>query len=108
MTAAGTAMATIAHRQPSTPPASAATAPTRNGPTTSPSGRPTPSIANMRVRTPMGYLSAINDGEMGRRDEAPKPAQERRTPIENALLTVAVNAMNPDHRTVAPARILVR
>ena len=71
---AGIATANIAQRQPSTPPAQPATAPTKNGPTTSPAGRPRFSIANMRVRTSIGYWSAISAGEIGMRAEPPNPA----------------------------------
>ncbi len=102
------AIATIAQRQPSTPPAAAATPPTKNGPTTRPSGRPTPSQANMRVRTLIGYWSAISEGAIGRRAPANNPEAVRTMPITNTCEITPVSMMNPDHSTVAPARILVR
>jgi len=88
--------------------ACAATAPTMNGPSTSPSGRPRFSNANIRVRTPIGYLSAIKDGEMGIRADAPNPAPARTRPICHGAATAPVSAMKADHTAVAAARIFVR
>ena len=48
---------------------------------TSPAGRPRFSIANIRVRTPIGYWSAISAGEIGMRAEPPNPAPARATAI---------------------------
>ncbi len=101
-------MATIAQRQPSVPPASAAMAPTKNGPITRPSGRPMFSNANIRVRTPIGYLSAMSDGEIGMRAEAPNPAAARAKPRPHHCATALVQRMATAQIPVAAERILVR
>jgi hypothetical protein len=86
----------------------AATAPTKNGPITRPSGRPRFSNANIRVRTPIGYWSAMSDGEIGILAAAPKPAPARAKPMVSGLTTRPVRTMHADQMSVATARIFVR
>ena len=107
-TSARIAVAKNAHRQPSSPPASAAIPPTVTGASTRPTGLARLSRPKILPRACNGYASASRELCTGNEFDCASPLATRATNNHTALVTRPVANTTTDHAAVANDATLVR